>query len=236
MGLDVYVGSLTRYFSGEWETVVQRYGREQGIPVQIVRTHAEPEDAIRDPERIRPMVLQWRDQLNAGLAANLRAPLDWDESPESSYFTDKPAWDGYGGMVLFAAHDEHPDIPLPATVPDGWAEHPAYQASTAEGHATRYPALLMPEAWLPCDFDFTFKAPLVEGNPISIGSSVMLLEELRELNRRTLKGSIEAMINWRRQGADRTAPLEQAARFALAMFIDLATAAVQNRLPMKLDY
>lgn len=32
MGLDVYVGSLARYYSRESETVVERYSREHGIP------------------------------------------------------------------------------------------------------------------------------------------------------------------------------------------------------------
>jgi len=37
MGLDVYVGPLTRYYSFEWETIIQRAGREQGLEVRIAR-------------------------------------------------------------------------------------------------------------------------------------------------------------------------------------------------------
>ena len=37
MGLDVYVGPLTRYYSFEWETILQQAGREQGMDVHIVR-------------------------------------------------------------------------------------------------------------------------------------------------------------------------------------------------------
>jgi hypothetical protein len=50
MGLDVYVGTLTRYVVGDWELTVETLGRQLGIPVRI--EHAEPErdDAIRDPE------------------------------------------------------------------------------------------------------------------------------------------------------------------------------------------
>ena len=37
MGLDVYVGTFHRYFSGEWETIMQKHGREMGFDVQVFR-------------------------------------------------------------------------------------------------------------------------------------------------------------------------------------------------------
>jgi len=49
MGLDVYVGSLTRYYTANWETVVQRTAGEQGIKCQTIRTNPEPPDKITDP-------------------------------------------------------------------------------------------------------------------------------------------------------------------------------------------
>lgn len=36
MGLDVYVGTLTRYYSGDWELITQRVGRELGLTVEVV--------------------------------------------------------------------------------------------------------------------------------------------------------------------------------------------------------
>jgi hypothetical protein len=37
VGLDLYVGPLTRYHLGDWLTVVQQAGRELGITVQVDR-------------------------------------------------------------------------------------------------------------------------------------------------------------------------------------------------------
>jgi len=37
MGLDVYVGPLSRYYAGDWETIVQQAGRQQGVEVQVLR-------------------------------------------------------------------------------------------------------------------------------------------------------------------------------------------------------
>jgi hypothetical protein len=35
MGLDIYVGSLTRYYRRDWETIVQQAGRELGPIAQL---------------------------------------------------------------------------------------------------------------------------------------------------------------------------------------------------------
>jgi hypothetical protein len=42
MGLDVYVGSLTRYYTGDWETIVQQAGREMGLEVRVERPRSSP--------------------------------------------------------------------------------------------------------------------------------------------------------------------------------------------------
>jgi hypothetical protein len=37
MGLNVYVGTLTRYYAGEWELVTQTAAREAGLSFEVVR-------------------------------------------------------------------------------------------------------------------------------------------------------------------------------------------------------
>jgi hypothetical protein len=60
MALDVYVGSLTRYFSRDWKTIVEQLAASGAIPpVQVIRAD-EPKDVVRDPEQIRPAVIGWR--------------------------------------------------------------------------------------------------------------------------------------------------------------------------------
>lgn len=76
LGLDVYVGSLTRYYAHDWETAVQRLGCEQGIPVVIVRARPQSPDAITDPATIRSGVVTWRSNLNKALLSRMGAELD----------------------------------------------------------------------------------------------------------------------------------------------------------------
>jgi hypothetical protein len=105
VGLDVYVGSLTRYYLEGSADVVERIAHHQGLPV---------DDGQDGEEVIRAAVLRWRDGLSRWLGDRLAGPLDWDESGPAPCFTDKPGWDGYGGALLLAAHDEHPGLPPPA--------------------------------------------------------------------------------------------------------------------------
>ena len=221
MGLDVYVGSLTRYYVEGPADVVERIARHQDITV------SDGQDA---EEVIRAAVLRWREGLSRWLGDRLDGPLDWDESAPAPCFTDKPGWDGYGGTLLLAAHDEHPELPPPAQVSADWPDDPAYQAASAPGAGSRYRQLLTPELWLPCRFAFTVRTQDLTGEEVELGSSVALLDQLELLSSRyRLDG----------QPPDATADghaLSAAAGNGLTVLRRLAERSVVNRVPMKLDF
>ena len=75
MGLDIYAGTLTRYYSRNWLTSVQKWGLENGFQVNIVRPEGQENTA--SPEVIYEGVTQWRDNIIKGLGAELsEAPLE----------------------------------------------------------------------------------------------------------------------------------------------------------------
>jgi hypothetical protein len=236
MGLDVYVGSLTRYYMRDWETVVQKWGREQGHPVRIIRTN-EPEAAPPDPAETLQIILDWRAAINGGLGENLEAPLAWNESPDAPFFTDKPGWTCYDDLRLWAAYEEHPDLSRPTDHAADMSSDPAYAASTAEDFRSRYFHLLSgAEIWLPCDFSFTFRGPDLSENTVTFGSSVQLVRELEELNHRTWKADDQTLATWPKEWFECGTPLDRGARFAFSIFLALGRQSVKHRLPMKLDY
>ena len=51
MALDVYVGSLARYYAGEWENIAEKAARERGAQYQIGRPGGSA-DRLKDPQRI----------------------------------------------------------------------------------------------------------------------------------------------------------------------------------------
>jgi hypothetical protein len=252
MGLHVYVGSLTRYYTGDWETTVQRLGREHGVPVRVVRPgetpgltqrlfgalarlfgDSEPATPPPDPAQVRQTVVEWRERIAASQPA-MTSMLAWNEEATVPYFTDKPDWHGYSSLLLWAAYEEHPDLVRPETATSDWSNDPAFQRSTRKDSGTRYPHLVLPRWWLPTDFAAVFTAQDLRGNEVVFGSAARLLAELEELNRRTWRAADAALDRWR--GEAEPTNLEQGARHAFAIFRDLARKALEHRLVMKLDY
>ncbi|HEY2233721.1 MAG TPA: hypothetical protein VGK01_09630 [Candidatus Angelobacter sp.] len=166
MGLDIYVGSFTRYYAGDWELVAARVARELGATFEVVRQH-NPPDAIRDLEEIHSIVLEWRSGLAASLVSHLPESLDWDESPDAPYFTDKPCWDGYQALLLKAAYEEHAALRIPKEIPKDFDRDPAIQRSMGADSQTSYPSLLSnAQFWLPARFSFVFEAPDASGKKV----------------------------------------------------------------------
>jgi hypothetical protein len=221
VGLDVYVGSLTRYYVEGPADVVERVARHQGMTVS---------DGQAAEEVIRAAVLHWRDRLSRWLGDRLDAPLDWDESGPAPCFTDKPGWDGYGGALLLAAHDEHPELPPPAQVSADWPDDLAYQAASARGAGSRYSQLLTPELWLPCRFGFTVRTRDITGEEVEVGSSVALLDQLELLAARY------RLDDRPPEPAADGHSLSAAAGAGLAVLLRLAERSVVCRVPMRLDF
>lgn len=216
MALDVYVGSLTRYYGGADNQIAA---------------------FAKSPERLHPAVLAWRSALTERLGANIPAPLNWDETPAAPHFTGRPGWDGWAALVLWAAHAEHPLAGRPDTLPDEWENDPALARSNAEGFRSRYSHLVRHvELWLPCLFPFTFDGHDVGGRRVVIGSAPTLRRQLAELNGATWKAGDGAVAGWGRKPPPDKAPLELRARYGFAAMVQASQHAIDRRLPMKLDY
>jgi hypothetical protein len=244
MGLDVFVGSLTRYYAGNWETVIQQAGRQNNVPVQVIRPKAPSQGLLgsvrRLINRVRPegveaaarVVRRWQKRLRR----DLHMPdLDWNEDPDAPYFTDKPAWDCYGALVLWAAYEELPDAKRRETA-EGWEKDSTYLTNRINRNSRYQHLSADTETWLPVDFPNPIRTLDGTGNSIVLGSSVRLVAELRELNQRTWAAKDAEISQWRYDGAEYGAPLEISARFAFSIFFDLAGQSVARQLPMKLDY
>ena len=234
MALDVYVGSLTRYYAGDWESIGKKEKRPR-VRGRAGATRAGS-DPGKDSERIRKAVLGWRDGMKRALGQHLAEPLDWAETTEAPWFTGRPGWDGFGSLVLWAAYAEQPGLRRPAVLPEEWDDDRALVRSNADGFRSRYSHLVRNvELWLPCAFDFTFEGEDVDGRRIIVGSSTTLGRQLGELNAATWKmdaDELGALALNRPNGNG----LETCARHALAVMSGLVRQAVRHGLPMKLDY
>jgi hypothetical protein len=230
------VGTLTRYYAGQWETRAARAAREQGLPFHTIRTH-NPGDAITDPTQIEPAVVTWRSGLSRTLGGILPNPLDWPEGISPPYFTDQLTWEALGGLLLWAAYLEQPSLPRPAHYTKEWRNDPAFRASTASTFQSTYMPALTSEVSLPGNVTFTFQAQDLVGQVVWMSFTKKLEAVLSDLDARTWQANKSDISVWRHQGfSEGTDSLEHYAQFGFAVMSEQVRLAAENRLPMKLDY
>lgn len=235
MGLDLYVGPLTRYHLGDWQTITQQIGAQNGYEVRIVRAN-DDEEAETDPAVVQNAVREWQQWLGEALGS----PAAWLESASQPYWTDKPDWDGFGAVLLLAAYDERPDLRPAAGAkqddPREFGDAAAYQAASEQPQ--RYHTLLSGvEWWLPLSEDpIVIEAPRPTGQPTRMATIDRLAAELRLLTERTnvFAGQDPAECTQSPPGAG--ASVEEAARFGLAVTLNLVGTAVTHRQPLLMDY
>lgn len=256
VAFDVYVGTMTRFYRHDWENVAQCMAREQGMQYTMIYAGGQPE-APPPAKEVRQAVSGWCRALSGGLEPHGYGPVQWDEGDHQPYFTDRPAWDGYSALLVWAAHADHPDLPLPAEVPESWVDDPAYQRSIVREFKSRFRTILEPQLWLPTEFPFVFEAPtLVSEDKTCIGSAFTLKQQLDDLHAQTsdklqqLKSigptgppspKREGLFGALRRGKKRepeppNAGLAETAAFGLQLFRDLATKACEHRLPILLHF
>ena len=235
MGLDIYVGALSRYYEGNWETIIQQISHEQGMEIHFIRATESP-DPVHEFDEMRTVILNWRKKLFADLQGKISDQLKWDESREAPYFTDKPTWKSYHGLLLWAAYAEHPDLKMPSSLPDDLSIDPAYKIVNKKAQHQYDQLFDGSELWLPCDFDFTFTTVDIRDNNITIGSSKALLSQLENLNAVTWNADDRTLKDWLQVGAGHEDSLETHARFSFSVFYELTKLSVAHNLPMKLDY
>lgn len=230
MGLDIYVGPLSRYYGRSWRTIVQQAAGESGMECVIVRANQSEETVSSDDAQ--KVVLEWRQQL----ARALGIELEWNESVNGEYYTDKPAWDCYWALVLHASIEMFPGAKRRWWSSKEPHQHPAYRKARATVDG-RYSQLVSEtEFWLPIGQNLLFRGQSVQGIAVGFGTTYALLRQLEELNQRTWRAETGELEHWMREGADVDADEDVKARFAFAVMHSLAFLACKHRLPMLLDY
>ena len=93
MGLDIYAGTLTRYYSHNWKTVVQQWAEENGYTFNRITPDGEPADDEEElsPAEVQAAVENWRDQILSAISQP--GPMVMNMTPSNS-MTRKPTLTG----------------------------------------------------------------------------------------------------------------------------------------------
>lgn len=259
MGLDIYAGTLTRYYAHDWKTVTQRWAEANGWGFHKITPDGAPaeDEEELDPAEVQGAVEDWRDQILAAIAQPGQEPYTpWPEDNQRPYYTDKPDWDAFGAMLLAAACHTYGE-PVPPTVEKDWnfMEHPMI-ARLAEDGERVWSLFRGADWWLPLEVPLLFKAPLPNGNPSVIATVGALRRELEKLNQLAWQADEDTILHWsdtegypsdgtvgpdgQFSGADiqehTQYDTQSLAKFAFSMFWQAVRFAEENQVPILLDY
>ena len=199
MGLDIYAGTLTRYYSHNWKTVVQQWAEENGYAFNRITPDGEPADNEEElsPAEVQAAVENWRDQILAAISQPDQPPYTpWPEDNERPYYTDKPDWDTFGAMLLVAACHTYGES-VPPTVEKDWnfGEHPLI-ARLASDEERVWSLLRGATWWLPLTDSFLFQGPLPTDDQTMIATLVGLRKELEKLNHLAWQADEDTILGW----------------------------------------
>ncbi len=257
MGLDLYAGTLTRYYAHNWKTVVWQWAEENGYGFHRVTAEGDvlSEEEKMSPAQIQEEVENWRDQILAAVMRPGQKPYAaWIEDNDKPYFTDKPDWDAMGAMLLVAACHSYGE-PVPATVKKHWEfrNHPLIDRLSQDQEKI-WSLFRDTSCWLPLPDGILFQAPLPTGCQTMIATTAGLRRELETLNDLAWQADEDTILGWSRTegypadgqiGADGKITTEaehmeydtqSLAKFAFSIFYFGLKFAEENQVPILLDY
>ena len=251
MGLDLYAGTFTRYYTRNWKTVVEAWAEANGVDFK--RTETEDEEKL-SPEEVQEIVCAWRDEMLQVVTHENQLPETWEESNDKAYYTDKPDWDAFGAMLLVTAAHTYEET-IPETLEKGWdfTEHPLIKR-LAEDHEHVYSLFRSVMVWVPITKStMVFRGPMPTGNEVMIGTLGALDQELEHINEICWLAKEETILSWTEtegypaktlkdvetgaeDGKKETYSTESLAKFAFSIFWRAMKFAKENRTPVLFDY
>lgn len=254
MGLDVYAGTITRYYARTWKTISQQSAESMGIGYQVIRPNETDNSDTPSTEEIQAHVSQWVQAVASSLSSSngFDCPV-WEENGDKDYFTHKPDWLAFEVLQLFGAC-LHYGLPFPEVVSKGWdcsKDETLQHAFADEGF--NWSLYSSAEWWLPFDECFLFRGSAPNGANIVFSTTALLLAELDVINRKSWQADEETILSWIesegypadgyfengeyiKTGEHTEYSAESLAKFAFAILYKAALYSKEHRVPIILDY
>ena len=198
MGLDIYTGTLTRYYSRDWKTSIQRFAEDHGKGYSRVGPDGSEYDlGPRDPEMYRGDILEWMDYILESLERDGGGTHGrWNDDEGCPYYTGWPDWDGFGALLMVTACNIYGE-PVPARVSKGWKYHEEPLVDSLCGDYGESMTLLSGVTWwLPLPLRFIMDASKPYGEDVRLGTVLGLKGELREINRNVWDADEDTILGW----------------------------------------
>ncbi len=234
MGIDLYVGTLTRYYTRRWETAQQQaIAAMGGPPMNVVSPHgAFPMKGLSYGEAHR-VIQDWRMGMGRAMRKQGVEFGGWKEDVAQPHATASLTREGYGALMLWAAYQEAPELMPRQITPEDWAADPAYEHVSGPG--ARFASLYDAQAWVPVALAEPLLMPMPGGEQRVVASVGGLDRALRDLNACTWKVVDTDREAWFNEAAQCTR-FEAAARVTFDCFRRQVDFAMKHVLPVMMDW
>jgi hypothetical protein len=233
--INIFVGSLTRYYSAAWDTELTRAAKSRGEPYQLFAGQTGAPEL--NPNAIEPAVLRWRKELNAAVESYVPSPLTWQEGMEASWAALNLGRRGYNGIVLAAAYAQKPSLIHPLAYVDDCREDPAVMACQSARAEAPIFNIVCSSLWLPGNFSFgtSYIDPPGRGT-LQIGSLGLLKKALGAINDIKFQAGDSDIAQWASVDPLTDQTFELQMRFGFATFYLGCQLAIDRKLPLKLHH
>lgn len=212
MGLNLYSGSLTRYYAKDWEPVhINPFGRDPSKKSALdPSTYGQVFDSM-DSEAICAKTIQWRDRIIDIASTTLDNEIyPWMEGADTGYYTNNLTWESYFGVMMCAISGVY-RRPLPQWIDPNQPIHHDELFKKAYGDRTNPVSyLLRTDWWLPSKDFFVFNTQSPDGTRKTVASTTALAGWLTQLNKSYFQATDDVLQRWRlSEGPQRLARMKE---------------------------
>lgn len=233
MGLDIYVGPASRYFAGNWETIIQQISAQEGIGCIVHRPKPVRKPLLaRLIQRLPSDPYEaWKRQICRKLTLK---ELPWDESNGQDYSTDKLGFAGCRAFLHQYMYARNPQFKPPDDLGQMlFQDHPAFEIEFSQA-SSPVNVLTVCNFFLPITIERAFA---IHGTtePILVASLDTLDRALDEVcaycnfDRKSLSSMELAQAH---EGSS----FEEAVLYACSLYSRLVGDARERKLPLILDW
>ena len=215
MGLDIYAGTLTRYYSGNWKLITQQIAEQEGMSFSIKTPEGEytpPTYTLEEIEDIQNNIQEWQVYLLESMPDEYKETM-WNENSGKGYFTDKPGYEAWTALCIFQ-YATILNKPFPKTIcRNTMLECPLLK----EGKEKEIQSSLMEvQLWLPLKYSYMFSFIDPMNKDTTMATVSFLEKELIDLNNATWKADEPTILSWRND--EYYNPIKENKNFLMKLF------------------
>lgn len=219
MGLDLYAGTITRYYAHDWETKAQQIAKERGFGYKrfdsqdgteqnIEVAKSEADAALQEEassknqttfsvEQINLGANNWMSALCEGLKSGFKAEISpWVENNVIPYYTDKLTTEAYGALLLVIAGTTYYEE-YDAKIKNGWRfyENPLVDRMMRD-KVNINSISKGTSCWVPVSHPCYFEYVMPSNQKALIGTLALLSSELEAVNKLIWQADEQTILSW----------------------------------------